>query len=105
MIEKWIVGKHESTVISDTRQQNTNFPSPVNHRESHHAEIPYYGGYLVCESIANPSIAKFIASAPEMRSMLQQFINAIEGCVPNEDGSFTQTFGPAMINEAKRIIK
>jgi hypothetical protein len=72
MSEKWSVGKHKSVVVSDTKQQNTNFPSPPNPTESSDEDLAYYGGYLVCESIGNDKNAKLIAAAPEMFEILKK---------------------------------
>ena len=63
--ENWKIGLCPSEVVSDTKIQNTNFPFPPNPKESPDADIELYGGYLVCESIANPEHAKLIANAPE----------------------------------------
>lgn len=104
LLEKWEVGKHFSTVVSNKKQQNSNFAVPPNIRESTDDEKDYYGGYLVCESIANKNTAELIAAMPEMKRMLNMLVNAIEGTVPNEKGDYTQTFGVAMLNEAKLIL-
>ena len=40
--ETWKVGTHPSTVVSDKKIQNTNFPSPPNSRESEDDETEYY---------------------------------------------------------------
>ena len=68
--ETWKVGTHPSTVVSDKKIQNTNFPSPPNSRESEDDETEYYGGYLICESVGNSQIAKLIAAAPAMKYAL-----------------------------------
>lgn len=68
--QKWKVGNHHSTVVSDTKIRNTNFPSPPNQRESGDDEPEYYGGYLICESIGNTETANLIASAPELLKAL-----------------------------------
>lgn len=75
MKENWKVGNHKSTVVSDIKQTNTNFPSPPNFRESSDDEIEYYGGYLVCESIANEKQAKFISVAPKMYASLKIIVS------------------------------
>jgi nitrous oxide reductase accessory protein NosL len=72
---KWTVGKQLSTVVSDTKVRNTNFPTPPNPEESRDEEIGYYGGYLVCESIGNPGNAKLIAAAPEMFDTLKSIVD------------------------------
>lgn len=63
--EEWKVGKCASTVVSNKKQRNTNFPIPPNPEESREEDIEYFGGYLVCESIANKLTAEKIATLPE----------------------------------------
>ena len=71
-----------------------------------------FGNWLILDTENNTIVdfkgneenAKLAASAPEIQRMLKMFVNAIEGCEPNENGTYTQTFGPAMLNEAKRIL-
>lgn len=62
----WKIGNHRSTVVSDEKVMNTNFPAPPNREESAEDEIQHYGGYLVCESIGNADHAKLIAAAPDL---------------------------------------
>lgn len=69
----WKVGIASSTVVSDTKIKNTNFPSPPNREESDEDEIEFYGGYLICESVGNVETAKLIAAAPEMFEALIQW--------------------------------
>lgn len=64
--QTWKVGNHSSTVVSDTKINNSNFPVPPNKEESTDEEIEFYGGYLVCESIGNVETANLIAAAPKM---------------------------------------
>ena len=68
---KWKVGKRNSVVVSDEVVINTNFPSPPNPKFSPAEDVGYYGGYLVCESIANSENAKLIAAAPELLNALK----------------------------------
>lgn len=42
----------------------------------------YYGGYLICESVA-PSMIPLIAAAPEMRSILESFVKD-DPCAPGD---------------------
>ena len=77
-IENWKVGKIESTVVSNKKIKNTNFPTPPNPEESRDEEIEYYGGYLVCESIGNKLHADIISAAFDM---LEFCVN-----VENDDG-------------------
>lgn len=76
--QKWKVGNHPSTVVSDTKIKNTNFPTPPNQRESGDDEPEYYGGYLICESIGNIETANLIAAAPKMLDMLIRARKEIE---------------------------
>lgn len=69
-MENWKIGKHPSTVVSDVKVKNTNFPVPTNPEESRDEDIEHYGGYLVCESIGNFNHAKLIAAAPELLEAL-----------------------------------
>ena len=82
--QHWKVGKMTSTVVSDTRQVNKNFPVPPNTKKSRNKEIEYYGGFLVCESIANHKTAKLIAAAPQLLKCLKEAIQAIAGEIPAE---------------------
>lgn len=72
--QKWKVGNYQSTVVSDTKIANTNFPVPPNPEESRDEEVEYYGGYLVCESVGNIEAAKLIAASPEMLEALIEII-------------------------------
>ena len=85
MNEKWSVGKHKSVVVSDTKQQNTNFPSPPNPTESSDEDLEYYGGYLVCESIGNDKNAKLISVAPELLEVLQGLVSDVGNLLSEND--------------------
>lgn len=74
----WKIGDHQSTVVSDTKVKNTNFPSPPNPEESRDDEVKYYGGYLICESIGNYKIAKLISAAPDLLNAIQILLGDIE---------------------------
>ena len=76
--QKWKVGKYPSVVVSDTKIQNTNFPSPPNPEFSEDRESYYYGGYLVCESIGNERIAQLISVAPQLLKCLKEAIETVE---------------------------
>lgn len=95
MQEKWRIGTNNSVVVSNVKSRAD---------DSGHNETDYYGGFLVCESVATKEYADLIASAPDMKNMLRMFINAIEGATPDDQGCYTQRFGKAMLDEAKRII-
>ncbi|WP_299153122.1 hypothetical protein [uncultured Christiangramia sp.] len=71
----WKIGRIESVVVSDKKVKNTNFPIPPNPSESREVEKQYYGGYLICESIANSIDAKLIAAAPKMYEALKSIEN------------------------------
>jgi hypothetical protein len=75
---QWKIGKHKSTVVSDTKIKNTNFPSPPNAEESKDEEIEYYGGYLICESIGNVKHARLIAAAPGLLAKVKKLLSQIE---------------------------
>jgi len=81
--ETWKVGKYGSTVVSDTKQQNTNFPSSTNPTERNNNEIEFYGGYLVAESIGNNKSAKLIAAAPELLEACIAVMKGGYGCAPS----------------------
>lgn len=76
--EKWKVGNHPSTIVSDTKVQNTNFPTPPNKTESDDADVEHYGGYLVCESIGNHQHANLIAAAPELLQQLKMMFDKFQ---------------------------
>lgn len=64
--EVWKVGKVLGCVVSNV---------PVGRSaESAGGEIEYYGGHLVCESIAKTDHAEIIAGAIEMRRAISDFI-------------------------------
>lgn len=75
----WKIGKFKSVVVSDEKVQNTNFPIPPNNSESQDDEVEYYGGYLICESVANIRHSNIIAAAPDMLLALEN--------IENDDGS------------------
>jgi len=99
MKEIWKIGKDDSVVVSNIKVRNDN---------SGHNEVDYYGGYLVCGSIATKEYAELISSTLKMKEMLNYFINGVEGGIEKVEGSvisgYTQTFGIAMLKEAKRIV-
>jgi hypothetical protein len=76
--QKWKISKHKSVVVSDTKIQNTNFPSPPNPEFSEEKDIEYYGGYLICESVENDKIAQLIAAAPQLLKCLKEAIEDVE---------------------------
>lgn len=76
--QKWKIGNHPSQVVSDTKIQNTNFPSPPNPEFSEDKDIEYYGGYLICESIGNDKIAQLISAAPELLKCMKEAIESLE---------------------------
>jgi hypothetical protein len=76
--QKWKIGKHKSVVVSDTKIENNNFPSPPNPKFSTDDHIEYYGGFLVCESIGNDKVAKLISVAPQLLKCLKEAIEDVE---------------------------
>lgn len=96
MKEIWKQGKISNTVISNRKVEKECITG--------HSDIEYYGGVLICESVISTECVDLIVSAPAMKGMLKMFINAIEGTTPDEQGCYTQRFGKAMLDEAKRII-
>ncbi|WP_424493936.1 hypothetical protein [Salinimicrobium sp. GXAS 041] len=71
----WKIGKYKSTVVSDRKVKNTNFPIPPNQKESRDEEAEYYGGYLICESVANDKHVKLISAAPDLLEALLNIEN------------------------------
>ena len=64
--EKWQVSnKYPQGVISNTPARRM-------------TDIEYYGGYLVCESIANPVHARLIAAAPDLLEAIQYYFSVLE---------------------------
>lgn len=101
MKEIWKQGKQSDCIVSNVKKNLLD-------DNKGHNDTEYYGGYLVCESIAVQEHKDLIASAPEMKEMLNHFVNAIQGGIEQCEGSvitgYSQTFGIAMLTEAKRII-
>ncbi len=97
MNEIWKKGKQSGCIVSNIKKNLLD-------DNKGHNDTDYYGGYLVCESIAVQEHKDLITSAPEMKRMLKMFINAIESTTLDEQGCYTQRFGKAMLDEAKRII-
>lgn len=92
----WKIGKYRSTVVSDKKVVNKNFPVPPNRSESTDEEIEYYGGYLVCESIGNEKFSKLIAAAPKMYEVLKS--------MENDNGSIPEAIWK-LRNEAIKIVE
>lgn len=88
----WKVGKHASTVVSDVKIKNTNFPSPPNAAESKEDEKEYYGGYLICESIGNAELAGTIAAVPTMQFALAAFVAGMREVENLESPDMLQPF-------------
>jgi hypothetical protein len=101
IIMKWNVGKHASTVVSDVKVTNNNFPSPPNPIESRDEDIEHYGCYLVCESIGNSKFANYIAAAPEMLRALEVAV----GDIKRAPKDFTQEEKLKLMEEAIRKAK
>jgi len=89
--ENWKIGANSSVVVSDTKVEFNNFRAHDNEED-----IKYYGGYLVCESIASKAHAELIAEAPAMlrsiNSLLAHATNWINENHPDH-------------KEAKRLIE
>ena len=68
--QKWKIGKHKTTVVSDEYIENVNFPS----HPSEDGDFRYYGGFLVCESIPNGKAAQLISAAPQLLKCLKEAI-------------------------------
>ncbi len=54
----WKLGKHGGTIVADSR--TTEKPN------TGHDDVEYYGGYLICESIATQAIAQAITALPDL---------------------------------------
>lgn len=74
--QNWKIGNHSSTVVSDGKIQNTNFPVPPNRTESDDSDVEYYGGFLICESVGNKETAKLIAASPKLYRSLRTLLEA-----------------------------
>lgn len=70
----WKIGNYTSTVVSDERVKNSNFPTPPNPEYSTDEYKDEYGGYLICESIGNKGDAQLIAAA---RDLLEAALSAL----------------------------
>lgn len=62
----WSVGKHDWCVVTSSEIENKNGTSE--------SEREYYGGHLICESVATKEDAKLIAAAPELLSATSEAV-------------------------------
>lgn len=72
----WKLGKQDGTVIADsktTERLNTG-----------HDAIEYYGGYLVCESIATQEIAQAITALPDLLEACRHMIALWDANCPDD---------------------
>jgi len=68
----WKVGRHTSEIIAE------NFPNDIPISDSGHAEVEYYGGYLIAESVERRNTS-LIAAAPELLKSAIEVIESIQG--------------------------
>lgn len=66
----WKQGKHFSYIVSNVRP-----PRKTYTEDNYKSEKEYYGGYLVCESIARKEDADLLSAAPKMLEALQNLEN------------------------------
>ena len=66
----WKRGKHFSYIVSDERPPRKTYTD-----DNYESEKEYYGGYLVCESIAIKEDANLLSAAPKMLEALQNIEN------------------------------
>lgn len=105
MLENWKVGKHPSQIVSDVKVQNTNFPCPPNRRESEGSEVEYYGGYMICESVANDAHANLIAAAPRMKMFIKEIFLKIEAEQKKQNGTCLVGFNCSDVSLIKEILE
>ena len=75
----WHVGRHHGSVVADVPTTN-----PPLQGKCGHSDVGYYGGHLVCESVANEAnVPAFIAAAPgEMLDALHHLAGLFEALHP-----------------------
>lgn len=64
----WSIGRTGSCVVTDDVKGFK--------KEIGHADVDYYGGALICESIYKIEDAKLIAAAPDLLAACQQLIDS-----------------------------
>ncbi len=67
----WRLGKHGGTVVADSRTGKK--PG------AGHDDVDYYGGFLVCESIATREIAQAITALPDLLAVCKEVIAKLRG--------------------------
>lgn len=64
----WKIGHLPNAIVSDNKLDS------IRTGESLEADILYYGGYLIAESVFSEANAKLIAAAPELVDILREII-------------------------------
>lgn len=67
----WSVSKKGGAVVSTDE-----IPGLPDYRTGH-ADVYYYGGYLIAESIWNPADARVIAAAPDLLGCAHDFMEVL----------------------------
>ncbi|CAM2143715.1 protein of unknown function [Pararobbsia alpina] len=62
----WRPGKHGGCVVSDKPPQGVR-------KETGHADVDYYGGFLICESVFRIEDAWLISAAPDLYRVAKDF--------------------------------
>ena len=68
---EWRIGKMGGTVVADSKTSDT--------PNTGHDDVEYYGGYLICESIATQAIAQAITGLPDLLEACKMVIAKLRG--------------------------
>lgn len=69
----WRIGKTCGAVVADEPTSGG--------RWSGHEDVTFYGGHLVCESVAMESNARLIAAAPDLREACDDALTALDAAL------------------------
>lgn len=89
------LGTHHGTVVSKG-------PCAEIHRNnrSGHADLKYYGGYLVAESVP-PELVPLLTAAPKLRDVCQKFVDILGNSTAESMAQIREAFDEAQAAIAK----